>query len=102
MQAANVVAEMDAAGVARAVAVATSTPTTEIALDAARQYPDRFGAMGSLAAGPPGEPGTAWLLARASRDARHQAELPAVAAAFLAAGRQRRLVRPAAALAAYR
>ena len=48
MQAADVVAEMDAAGVARAVVVATSTPTTEIALDAARLYPDRFGVMGSL------------------------------------------------------
>lgn len=48
MQAADVVAAMDAAGVTRAVVVATSTPTTEIALDAARVYPDRFGVMGSL------------------------------------------------------
>lgn len=48
MQAADVVAQMDAAGVARAVVVATSTPTTEIALDAARMHPARFAVMGSL------------------------------------------------------
>jgi predicted TIM-barrel fold metal-dependent hydrolase len=61
----ELLAEMDAAGVARAVLVppAFEGDRNDVVLDAARRHPHRFAAMGRLALSPPADPGllACWL-----------------------------------------
>jgi predicted TIM-barrel fold metal-dependent hydrolase len=53
LQADQVLAEMDAAGVARAVVVAGGSRGNQVALEAARDHPDRFAVMGGISLNKP-------------------------------------------------
>ena len=85
--------QMDLAGVRRMVLVPPSWEgdRNDLALEAARRYPDRFAVMGRLRPRGSGEPRARRRLAEAARHARHALHVPQRALPPLPHRRHRRL-----------